>query len=43
MSENTKTEDRTTWSIGGGTMLGIGTGFFFLQQSVFIFVGCILG
>jgi hypothetical protein len=35
--------DKSTWAIGGGVMLGIGVGFFFLQTSVFAFVGCILG
>lgn len=37
-----KLEDRTTWATGGGTLLGIGVGFFFLEYSVFAFVGCIL-
>jgi len=36
-------EDKSTWAIGGGVLLGIGVGFFFLQQSVFAFVGSILG
>jgi hypothetical protein len=37
------TEDRSTWAIGGGVLLGVGAGFFFLQESVFAFVGCVVG
>ena len=41
---DTKTgDDKSTWAIGGGVLLGIGVGFFFLQESVFAFVGSILG
>jgi len=28
--------------IGGGTLMGIGAGFFFLRSNVLAFVGCIL-
>ena len=42
MDEQIKKEDKSTWAIGGGVLLGIGVGFFFLQQSPLIFVGCIL-
>ena len=35
-------QDKSTWAIGGGLMLGLGIGFFFLQQSALIFVGCII-
>ena len=35
--------DRSTWAIGGGVLLGLGVGFFFLQESALAFVGCILG
>jgi hypothetical protein len=34
--------DRSTWAIGGGVLLGLGVGFFFLQESVFAFVGSLL-
>jgi hypothetical protein len=34
--------DKSTWAVGGGIILGIGVGFFFLQQSALYFVGCIL-
>lgn len=35
-------EDRGTWAVGGGLLLGLGTGFFFLPTSVLAFVGSIL-
>jgi hypothetical protein len=35
-------EDKSTWAIGGGVLLGIGVGFFFLQASALAFVGSIL-
>ena len=36
-------DDKSTWAVGGGVLLGVGAGFFFLQESVFAFVGCIIG
>lgn len=30
-------------AIGGGLLAGLGAGFFFLQTSALIFVGCLLG
>ncbi|MFZ0391534.1 MAG: hypothetical protein WAN36_13830 [Calditrichia bacterium] len=43
MEKTTQTEDKSSWAIGGGLMMGMGAGFFFLQQSALAFVGCILG
>ncbi len=37
-----KTADKSTWAIGGGVLLGLGMGFFFLQTSVFAFIGSLL-
>ncbi len=37
-----KTEDRSTWATGGGIILGIGVGFFFLPISTMAFVGSIM-
>ena len=37
-----KKDDKSTWAIGGGTLIGIGAGFFFLQESPLAFVGSIL-
>jgi len=42
MDKPNKKEDKSTWAIGGGVLLGIGIGFFFLKESPLIFVGCIL-
>ena len=35
-------EDRSTWAIGGGVIVGLGVGFFFLQQSPMYFVGSLM-
>ena len=43
MESSAMTPDKSSWAIGGGMMLGLGVGFFFLPESVFGFVGCILG
>ena len=37
-----KKDDKSTWAIGGGLLLGLGVGFFFLQASALAFVGCII-
>jgi hypothetical protein len=37
-----KKDDRSTWAIGGGVLVGIGVGFFLLQTSALAFVGSIL-
>lgn len=42
MSDNDYMSDKSTWAIGGGVLLGLGVGFFFLAQSALYFVGCIL-
>jgi hypothetical protein len=42
MADNDKWDDKSTWAIGGGVLLGIGVGFFFLQKSALAFVGSIL-
>jgi F0F1-type ATP synthase assembly protein I len=42
MDESNRKEDRSTWAIGGGVLIGIGAGFFFLRTSPLAFVGCIL-
>jgi len=42
MDKTNRKEDKSTWAIGGGVLMGIGAGFFFLRESPLIFVGCIL-
>ena len=37
-----KWDDRAGLAIGGGTMVGLGVGFFFLSVSPFYFVGCLM-
>jgi hypothetical protein len=37
-----KKNDKSAWIIGGATMIGIGVGFIFLQQSALWFVASIL-
>ncbi len=41
MTESNKDIDRRGWTVGGGTLVGLGVGFFF-QRSVFWFVACLL-
>jgi hypothetical protein len=43
MGDTNNDIDRSTWAIGGGVLLGLGVGFFFLQESALAFVGSILG
>lgn len=38
-----KTKDKSTWAIGGGVLLGLGVGFFFLQESALFFIGSLIG
>ena len=42
MEKPDKKEDKSTWAIGGGLLLGLGAGFFFLQTSALAFVGCLI-
>jgi hypothetical protein len=37
-----KKSDKSTWVIGGTTLIGIGVGFIFLQESALFFVASIL-
>lgn len=42
MESTTKKDDKSTWAIGGGLLMGLGAGFFFLRESALAFVACIL-
>ena len=42
METTEKNEDRSTWAIGAGILMGVGVGFFFIQQSPLAFVGSII-
>ena len=37
-----KKDNKSTWAIGGGVIMGTGVGLFFLQESALAFVGSIL-
>lgn len=37
-----KKDDRSTWAIGGGVLIGTGVGLFFLKTSALAFVGSVL-
>ena len=34
--------DKSSWAIGGTTLIGLGIGFIFLKTSPLIFIACIL-
>jgi uncharacterized membrane protein YedE/YeeE len=40
--DKTRKEDRSSWTVGGGLLFGLGIGFFFLPQSPFGFVGSMI-
>ena len=42
MSKPDENVDKSTWVVGGTTLIGIGVGFIFLRTSVFLFVASIL-
>ena len=42
MNKTNKKEDKSTWVIGGTTLIGIGVGFIFLKTSALLFVASIL-
>ncbi|UCB52857.1 MAG: hypothetical protein JSV10_01840 [Candidatus Zixiibacteriota bacterium] len=42
MNEINKKNDKSSWAIGGTTLIGIGVGFIFLQTSALFFVASIL-
>ena len=42
MSADRKGFDRGSWAVGGGTLVGLGVGFFFLQTSIYAFIASVL-
>ncbi|NIW11208.1 MAG: hypothetical protein GWN33_12120 [Gammaproteobacteria bacterium] len=42
MDKNNKKGDKSTWAIGGGLLIGLGVGLFFLQESGLAFVGSMI-
>lgn len=43
MDDSKPSVDRSTWAIGGGVLLGLGVGLFFLPHSALAFVGSLIG
>jgi hypothetical protein len=39
---SSKKEDRSIWAIGGGVIIGLGVGFFFLPDAPLYFVGSLM-
>jgi hypothetical protein len=42
MSDVGNKSDKTSWAIGGGVLLGLGVGFFYLHQSALYLVGSLI-
>jgi len=42
MNKTNKKDDKSSWAIGGTTLIGIGVGFIFLRTSALLFVASIL-
>jgi hypothetical protein len=42
MNQTDKRNDKSTWVIGGTTLMGIGVGLIFLQTSALLFVASVL-
>ncbi|MGQ8337037.1 hypothetical protein ACUNWD_10845 [Sunxiuqinia sp. A32] len=38
MEKKTKKQDKSSWAIGGTTLIGLGVGLIFIQTNVFIFL-----
>ncbi|HKJ41599.1 MAG TPA: hypothetical protein VKA27_05860 [Sunxiuqinia sp.] len=42
METTNKTTDKSSWAIGGTTMIGVGVGLIFIQTSVLIFLASLI-
>ena len=42
MTADKKGFDRGSWIVGGGTLIGLGVGFFFIQTSIYAFIASVL-
>jgi len=42
MNDTDKKDDQSSWATGGGLLIGLGIGLFFLPASALAFVGSIL-
>jgi hypothetical protein len=42
MEKNNKYKDKSSWAIGGTTMIGLGVGLIYLQTSALIFLASLI-
>jgi Na+/melibiose symporter-like transporter len=42
MKNTNKKDDKSSWAIGGGLLIGMGVGFFFIKENPLAFVACLL-
>lgn len=42
MTTDKKRVDRGAWAVGGGTLMGLGVGFLFIQTSILAFIASVL-
>ena len=42
MENKKKKDDKSSWAIGGTTMIGLGVGLIYLQTSVLIFIASLI-
>jgi len=42
MDSENKKQDKSSWAVGGGLLVGLGAGFFFLPNAL-AFVGSLIG
>ncbi|MGB7116352.1 MAG: hypothetical protein WBD56_09425 [Anaerolineales bacterium] len=42
MDKKNRMSDKSAWAVGGGLLIGLGVGFFFLPESPLTFVGSML-
>jgi hypothetical protein len=42
MENTNRNTDKSTWAVGGGLLMGLGVGFFFLKENPLAFVGSLI-
>ncbi len=42
MENTNRKTDKSTWAVGGGLLMGLGVGFFFLKENPLAFVGSLI-
>ena len=41
MDNDNNKKDKSSWAIGGTSLIGMGVGFFFLKDNPLVFVACL--